>query len=55
MTRPSFSKILICDTRGDEVAALTHVAEAGEAFLAVLAQLEAGEPVPAAVDPARGY
>ena len=37
------------------IAGVTHVAEAGEAFLEALAQLEAGEPVPAAVDPARGY
>ena len=37
------------------IAGVTHVAEAGEAFLAALAQLEAGETVPAAVDPARGY
>jgi len=37
------------------IAGVTHVAEAGEAFLAALAQLEAGEPVATAVDPARGY
>ena len=37
------------------IAGVTHVAEAGEAFLAALAQLEAGEAVAAAVDPARGY
>ena len=37
------------------IAGITHVAEAGAAFLEALAQLEAGEPVPAAVDPARGY
>ena len=37
------------------IAGVTHVAEAGEAFLEALAQLEAGKPVPAAVDPARGY
>ena len=37
------------------VAGVTHVAEVGEAFLDALARLEAGEPVAAAVDPARGY
>ena len=37
------------------VAGVTHVAEAGEAFLDALTRLEAGGPVPAAVDPARGY
>jgi len=37
------------------IAGVTHVAEAGEAFLEALAHLEAGEPVPLAVDPARGY
>ena len=37
------------------IAGVTHVDEAGEAFLGALAQLEAGEPPPAAVDPGRGY
>ena len=37
------------------IAGVTRVDEAGEAFLGALAQLEAGEPVPAAVDPTRGY
>ena len=37
------------------IAGVTHVDEAGEAFLGALAQLEAGEPPAAAVDPGRGY
>ncbi|MDP6580591.1 MAG: D-2-hydroxyacid dehydrogenase [Vicinamibacterales bacterium] len=37
------------------IAGVTHVAEAAEAFLDALPQLEAGEPVSSAVDPARGY
>ena len=37
------------------IAGVTHVAEAGEAFLDALTRLEADEPVPAAVDTARGY
>ena len=37
------------------IAGVTHVAEAGTAFLDALTRLEAGEPAPTAVDPARGY
>ena len=37
------------------IAGVTHVAEAGEAFLDALTRLEANEAVPAAVDPVRGY
>ena len=37
------------------IAGVTHVAEAGEAFLETIAKLEAGEPVPSVVDPTRGY
>ena len=37
------------------IAGVTHVDEACEAFLGALAQLDAGEPVPATVDPANGY
>ena len=37
------------------IAGVTHVAEAGDAFLAALSQLEAGAPVVSAVDPTRGY
>ena len=37
------------------IAGVTHVSEAAQAFLDVLTRLESGEPVPAAVDPVRGY
>jgi len=37
------------------IAGVTHVAEAAEAFLDALTRLEAGEPVPTAIDPKRGY
>lgn len=37
------------------IAGVTHVAEAGDAFLDALTRLETGEPVPSAIDPVRGY
>ena len=37
------------------IAAVTHVAEVGEAFLEALTKFEAGESTPLLVDTARGY